>query len=85
MIRPLMLACAALVVGCATPAPFPARPDVSWYVHQDPLMIPQAPVKRPGMRAIMPPPVPAPLCLTDQDHLALEAYLDQVEAACRKK
>jgi hypothetical protein len=53
---------------------------VSFYVHQDPLMVPSSlPPKRMGARMLLPPPVPAPICLTDADHLALQRYLDQID------
>ncbi len=70
-----------LLAGCA-PA-LPARPQVAFYVDPDPLLIPQEPVARPGLRAITPAPVPAPICMTDADHLALETYFDQIEALRR--
>lgn len=68
-----------LLAGCATP--LPARPPVSFYNVPDPPMIAQPAVPRAGFkRALQPPPVAAPICLTDADHLLLEAYFEQVEA-----
>jgi hypothetical protein len=76
--RPVLL---ILVLGFAGCAAFPARPDVAFYVHPDPLVIPQAPTARANMpRAITPAPIPAPICLTEADHLALSGYFDQVDA-----
>jgi hypothetical protein len=73
------LFCAALA-GCAGPT-LPPRPDVSFFVHQDPLMVPNPKVapKRMGARMLLPPDIPAPICLTDADHIALQNYLDQVD------
>jgi hypothetical protein len=77
MLRMLVLPL-LLLAGCA--GPFPTRPDVAYYNNPTPMLIPQAPVTRPGMRALRPPPVAAPVCMTDLDHAALDAYLDQIEA-----
>ena len=72
-----ILAC-LLLTGCT--GAFPERPPVSFSVAPEPMLIPQEPVARPGMRPIRPPPVPAPICLTDADHLKLEGYFEQLDA-----
>ena len=80
LMRPLLAAALCLLAaGCATPA----RPTVSWYVNPEPMKIPQEPVPYGGSRTrkITPPPVPAPMCLTDRDFQALSTYLDQIDAA----
>ncbi len=66
-----------LLAGCSA---LPARPDVSFYLNPDPMLIPQDPVARAGFRPIRPAPIPAPICLTENDHLALSAYLDAIDA-----
>ena len=67
-----------LLAGCT--GAFPERPQVSFYNAPEPMLIPQEPVARPGKRAITPAPIPAPLCLTDADHLKLEGYFEQLDA-----
>ena len=69
-----------LLAGCASSRPFPERPDVAFYHQPTPLLIPQAPVTRPGMRPLTPPPVEAPVCMTDGDHTALSVYFDRIDA-----
>ena len=78
MTRFALVAGLTLLAGCT--GAFPARPPVSFYVAPEPMLIPQEPVARPGMRPIRPPPVPAPICLTDADHLKLEGYFEQLDA-----
>ena len=80
--RTLLAASLCLLAGCAAPA-FPVRPPLAFYVDPDPLLVPQDAVARPGLRAITPAPVPAPVCMTDQDHLALSEYLDAIDALRR--
>jgi len=75
----LILLAVLLLAGCAS-RPFPERPDVAFYHHPTPLLIPQAPVQRPGMRPLTPPPVEAPVCMTDMDHAALSTYFDRIDA-----
>jgi len=69
-----------LLAGCASSRPFPERPDVAFYHHPTPLLIPQAPVQRPGMRPLTPPPVEAPICVSESDHTALSLYFDRIDA-----
>jgi hypothetical protein len=76
--RPLSLLLVCALAGCAT---LPERPAVSFYLNPDPMLIPQTPVDRPGLaRKLTPPDLPAPICLTEADHLALEGYFDQLDA-----
>lgn len=74
----IMLVLLIPLTGCA--GAFPEPPKVTWYDNPKPLMIQQEPVQRPGqLRAIAPPPIAAPVCLTDLDHIKLDAYLDAIE------
>lgn len=78
MTRFALVAGLTLLVGCT--GAFPERPPVSFSVAPEPMLIPQEPVARPGRRAIRPAPIPAPICLTDADHLKLEGYFEQLDA-----
>ena len=78
MTRFALVAGLTLLAGCT--GAFPARPPVSFYVAPEPMLIPQEPVARPGMRPIRPAPIPADICITTEDHLKLGAYFDAIDA-----
>jgi hypothetical protein len=61
-------------------AAIPARPAVEFYVNPDPMEVPGPIIERPGLRPLHAPPIPVDVCITAAEHVALDAYLDQVDA-----